>query len=145
MPGRRPTAVVWAAVLTWVFCALTTALMIGSALLVASDPAPMLDEMIQREPSLADQGLTEHLLVVLMWVIAIFVIGCCLAASACAVLLWRRVSGGRIGLIVFVVAAVAATLVMTLSSAPFVLGLAGSVTTLALLLRPEVRTWVASR
>lgn len=143
--AARPSSVVWAAVLTWVFCALTTALMAASAVLVARDPGTMLKEAIDRDPALADQGVTEHFLVVTMWVMAIVVILCCLAASIAAVLLWRRVAPARTVLLVFVVAAVAVTLLMTLAAAQFVVGLAGSVATLALLLRPETKAWLGRR
>jgi len=143
--GRRPAAVVWAAVLTWVFCALTTLLMIGSALVVARDPHAVMQEAFQRDPSLADQGVSEHLLVVTMWVMVAVVIACCVGASVAAVLLWRRVAAARVALLCFVVPALVVTLMMTLAAAPFVVGLAGSVTTLALLMRPEVRAWLARR
>lgn len=144
-PESRPTQVVWAALLTWIFCGLTTALMIASGILVSRDPGSMLREAIDRDPALADQGVTEHFLVVTMWVMASVVIACCLVASIAAALLWRRVAAARTVLLVFVVAAVAVSLLMTLAAVEFVVGLAGSAATVALLLRPEVRAWLGRR
>lgn len=145
VPAGRPAQVVWAAVLTWVFSALATALMVASGLLVSNDPGLMLKQAIDRDPTLAGQGITEHFLVATMWVMAGIVIACCVAASVAAALLWRRVATARIVLLVFVIAAVVATLLMTLAAAQFVVGLAGSVATLALLLRPEVKAWLGRR
>lgn len=145
VPAGRPAQVVWAALLTWIFCALATALMVASGLLVSNDPGQILKQGIDRDPALAGQGITEHLLVVTMWVTAGIVIACCVAASVAAALLWRRVATARIVLLAFVIAAVVATLLMTLAAAQFVVGLAGSVATLALLLRPEVKAWLGRR
>lgn len=145
VPAGRPAQVVWVAVLTWVFCALATALMVASGLLVSHHPGLMLKQAIDRDPALAGQGITEHFLVVTMWVMAGIVIACCVAASVAAALLWRRVAIARTVLLVFVVAAVVVTLLMTLAAAQFVVGLAGSIATLVLLLRPEVNAWLSRR
>lgn len=142
---RRPVAVVWAALLTWVFCALTIAVMVGSAIMITDDPGPVLREALRRNPELSGQGVTEHLLVVTMWTVTALAIAGCLAASVAAVLLWRRVALGRVLLLALVVPAGVVTLLMTLAAAPFVIGLGGSAATLALLLRPEVRAWLSRR
>lgn len=136
---------VGAAVLTWVFCALTTALMIVSAVLVAHDPGPVLAEALRRNPELSGQGVTEHLLVATMWTITALATGCCVTASVGAVLLWRRVSAGRIILLSLVIPAAVLSVLMTLVAVPFIVAVGASAVTLALLLRPELRAWLERR
>ncbi|MFT4083008.1 MAG: hypothetical protein QM638_10510 [Nocardioides sp.] len=144
-PGSRPGAVVWAAVLTWIGTGLTAAGMLVSALVVAADPAPVLTEVLKREPSLADRGVDEHMLVATMWVVAGVVLVLCASAAVLALLLWRRVAWARTPLVVLGVLATLAALVATMSSGLLVLGVGMTMATVGLLVRPDVREWLTGR
>ncbi len=98
-PGSRPVQVTIAAWLTWVFSLLTLlffGLLIGTLL---ADRDQLLAEL-QRNPRIAAAGWDSQRLLGALWVVGAVGIAWCLAASALAVLAYRRVRLGRIGLAV---------------------------------------------
>jgi hypothetical protein len=139
---RRPGAVVWACVLTWVFSTVTALGMTASAIAIAVRPDLMLDEVHRQNPELAAQGVTDGILAAATYVMAGFVVLWCLSAIVLAVLVWRRVAWARIVLIVCASTCAAVSLLGSVIGAfllvfPLVAGLA----TVALIVRRDARPW----
>jgi len=96
-PARRPDAVVWACVLTWAFASLTIVVMAASAVLMASNPQIVFDELARQNADLADGDtsvLTEA-----TYVTAGIAGAWSLLAIVLGVLTYRRVGWGRVGLV----------------------------------------------
>lgn len=96
---RRPWQVIVATCLTWGFSAVTL-LFLGLMLLLLLADQDQLLRALQDNPQIAAAGYTDRDLLALMWVIVAGGIFWCLAAAALAVLAFRRVNLGRIGLVV---------------------------------------------
>jgi len=140
---RRPLAVMWACVLTWVLSG-TTALMMGlSALVIALEPELVLDELRRQNPDLTAEGVTDHLVQVATYVTAGVTVVWAVAAIVLAVFVLRRVGWARVALLASAAAAGAVCLVGSLGSVLMVLPAFGCAVTFSLLLRPEVRAWFA--
>lgn len=143
--GRRPAAVIWACVLTWSLSGLIAVGMVISALVIAMSPELVMDELRKQEPSLAED-VTEDLLVATVIVMATVLLVWCSAAAVIAWFAFRRASWARITLLVSAGVAGAFCLLGTLvGSFPLMVPLAGCAVAVALLLRPEVRRWYATR
>jgi hypothetical protein len=95
--SSRPVPVTVAACLTWAFSALTMLFLFLVLLLLLADPGQLL-RALQDNPQIAAAGYTDRDLLGLMWVIVSVGLFWCLAAVALAVLAFRRVNLGRIGL-----------------------------------------------
>lgn len=138
----RPSGVIWACVLTWVFAGLTALLTGASAVALAVDRDLLLDEVHRQNPDLADQGVTDTMLVSATYVMVAAIVLWCLAAAAVAVLVMRRMEWARIVLITSTAMVVALTLAASLLGVfLLVVPLLGAVATIALLLRPESAAW----
>ena len=138
----RPMGVVWACVLTWVLSGLTALAMIASVVVIAASPDLVFDEVQRQNPDLAQQGVSEDMLLVATYVMGAFVVGWCVSAVLVAVLTFRRVAWARIVLIVSASVCAAVCVVGSAFGAfLLVFPLAASVATIALLARPEVRSW----
>lgn len=142
---QRPGALLAAAVLTWVFAALSAVMMVVAAVLAAGDAEQLLAEVREAEPAMVDPSVTPDLLVAAMTMSAVIVVAFCVAASlmagfALAGKAWARTTWLVLIIIVAVVLAVGAV-----TSALLAVPMLAAVLTLALLLRPEVRSWFASR
>lgn len=146
-PARpaRPGAVMAAAVVTWVVSGLVSLLMALSATMMLASPELMMDEALRANPALADSGLTVEAFQLGVVVTAAVAIAWSVAAAVfAAVLLLRGRDWARISLLISAAIAAALCLPLTLlGGVPMLVPLAGSVATLALLLRREVRAWVA--
>ena len=136
---RRPDAVVWACVLTWAFASVTLVVMAASAVLMASNPGVVFDELARQNPDLAGSDsstLTEATYVTAgiagLWSLLAIVLG---------VLTYRRVRWGRVGLVASAAIAAVVCLVATLSSLLLVVPAGATLATVVLLNRPEVRAW----
>ena len=143
-PGPRPRAVVAACVVAWVFSALAVVVVSASALVVAADPDLLIDEMYRQNPDLAAQAITQHSLQVLTYVTAGIAAFWAVAAIVLAVLVFRRSSWARIGLLASAGGAGGLCLVASLQSVFMVVPLFACVVTFSLLLRPDVRAWFAA-
>jgi hypothetical protein len=138
----RPAAVVWSCVLTWVCTGLTTAGAALSALAFALDPDAILDEVQRQSPDLADQGVTNTMLLATTYVMLGFVALWCVAAAVLALLTFRRVGWARIVLLVSASITAAISLLGTvLGGFLLVVPLLASVVTIAFLVRPDVKHW----
>lgn len=144
MAPRRPAAVVWACVITWIFSGVTALAMTASAIAIAVQPDLMFDEVHRQNPELAEQGVSDELLSYATYVLAAFVVLWCVAAVVLAVLVWRRVAWARIVLVVCASGAAALSLLGSVVGAfLLVFPLAAGVVTVALLVRPDTRPWFA--
>ena len=140
-PERRPAAVIWACVLTWVLSGMAALIMGLSALVIALEPQLVFDELRRQNPDLSTQGLTERAVQVATYVTAGVAIVWALVATVLAVLVVRRVAWARIGLLASSAGAGGACLVASVAQVLMVVPAFGCAVAFALLLRPEVRAW----
>ena len=137
--AARPTTVTVASWLTWVFSGLVVLgySLVVLTMLVAKGP---LLEALRENQAVAELNATEQQLLGFLWVMSAIVIFWAIAAMALAVLAFRRVNAGRIGLVVS--AAIAGVVCL----AAFPVGWPHAIaafTTLALLLRGGANEWYA--
>ncbi|MBA2954693.1 hypothetical protein GON03_10190 [Nocardioides sp. MAH-18] len=139
---RRPGAVLWACVLTWVATGVTLFGLAGSGVVLAVRTDVMLDEAHRQSPDLAAQGVTDQMLVVATYLLIGGIGLWCLAAAGIALFVLRGAAWARIVLLVSAAAASAACLVgAAVGAVVLLLPLGASVATIALLLRSEVGLW----
>jgi hypothetical protein len=139
---KRPAAVVWACALTWVFGSLTALLLIASVVVIAARPDLVFDEVHRQNPELAKQGVSDDLLATATYVMAGLVVVWCVSAIVLAVLVWRRVGWARIMLVVSASSCAALSLLgSVLGAFLLVFPLVAGVVALALLVRPDTRSW----
>lgn len=138
----RPTAVMRASVLTWIFSGLTAVGLLITAAVIAVSPDTVLDDVHRRSPELEEQGISDDLLLAVTFVmIAAFVLWC-VGAAVLAALVLRGVDWARIVLVVSAAIAAAVSLVALLAGAfLLVLLLTASVATILLLVRPDTAAW----
>lgn len=145
VPAARPSAVVWACALTWVFATLAVAVMASSIAVLAANPDLVFDELRKQNPELVRQGLSDDLIVRITYVIGGVVIVWSLLAILFSALTYHRVPWARVALVVSASGSAGLCLVGTLGQVVLVLPLAASVVTLSLLVRPDVRAWFNAR
>ncbi len=140
--GSRPGPVVAACVLTWVMSSLAVLMMLVSIALLVSDAGRVYDEVVRQNPELAGQGVSQDVLVQATYVLGAVVAVWALVAIALAVLVFRRVAWARPMLIASAaMAGLLCLLAVAVGQVLVLLPLAACVTTVAMLARPEVRTW----
>ena len=139
-PSRRPTAVTAAALLTWVFAGIG-ALFFALLVLTLLIDRNQIVTAIEQNPRLAGAGLSTRQIIGTLWVMAAMGIFWSVSAMALAVLAFRRVQLGRIGLVVSALfAAVLATVAV-----PFGwLHAAAAIATVVLLLLGSTGRWYAA-
>jgi hypothetical protein len=143
--GTRPPALLWACILTWLCTSFAAVLLVGSIVTLAQNSQPVLDAAYRQNPSLTDQGFSQHTLLVMLYALIGLVLAGSVAAAVFAAVLYR---GHRWGWYALLVAAAVSTLFFLMSSLGSPIGLvpvAASVATLACLVRPEVRAWLIRR
>lgn len=142
----RPSPVVWACVLTWVFSVVSVFGMVGAAIALGLDSSELLAQAREQNPELTRQGVSDDLLLGATFAMVAAVVLWCTAAIVLAVLVFRRVEWARIVLVVFAAAAALLSLAGTVLGA-FLLAapLIGATATVALLIRSDVRPWFQDR
>jgi hypothetical protein len=139
---RRPAAVTWACVLTWVSTGVTAFAMALSAVAIAVDQDSLFEEARRQNPELTTQGVSDDMLAVVAYTMVGFVVLWCLAAAVAAVLVLRGVGWARVVLVVSAsVAAAISLLGAAVGAFLLVLPLVAAIATLALLVRPDVGPW----
>ncbi len=141
----RPSAVVWACVLTCAFCGIVVAALGVTVLVMLASPDALFEELHRQNPDLADQGLTDSEIRTASLITAGVILPWCAAASGFAIQAFRRVRWGRRALLISASVAGAVSLVGLFASPIMVLPLGAAVATVALLARPEVRAWYDAR
>jgi len=102
--AQRPVPVIVAAALTWVFSGLTLLFLLLMVVLLLADQDQLLTAL-RDNPQIAAEDYTARQLLGVLWVISAVGVFWCLSAMALAVLAYRRVNLGRIGLVVSAVVA----------------------------------------
>ena len=141
---ERPSSVLWACVLTWVFAGAAGLSMAALALVVVASPEMFLEELRRRDPELDTQGFSDAALRSAIYVSAGIIVAWSGVATVLAILLFRRVPWARLALAVCAAGAGAVCLLASVGSLVMVAPLLGSAVTFSLLLRREVRAWVAA-
>ncbi|MFC7493112.1 MULTISPECIES: hypothetical protein [unclassified Nocardioides] len=145
-PTGRPAAVLWACVLTWICTAATVVGLVASAVVLAVSPDPLLDQMHRDNPELAEQGISDDLLLTATYLMMAVIVLWCVAAAVLAALVLRRADWARIVLIISAATAGALSLLGSLLGAVLLaLPLLASALCIGFLVRPETRAWFADR
>jgi hypothetical protein len=139
----RPAAVLWSCLLTWLFCSLTALVLAGSIALLAADSSTMLDKLHAQNPDLARQGLSDHLILTVCYVMCAAFMLWAVAAAVTAILVFRRVRWAWWALVISTAATIGLCALGVLGSLVMLVPLAGAAATISMLLRPEVRRWFA--
>jgi hypothetical protein len=139
---ERPPAVVVACVLTWLCSGLAALGLVLSAAVLAVDPDVLVDEAHKQRPDLAEQGVSDGLLIgVALAMIAALVLWC-VAAGVLAVLVYRRVDWARVVLLVSAGITAGLCLIgLVAGGFLLVVPLVAAVATFVLLVRPDTRPW----
>jgi FtsH-binding integral membrane protein len=143
-PPTRPDSVLWACILTWVFSGAAGLAMATLALVVAASPEMFFDELRRQDPELARNGLTDQALTTAIYVTAAVTVVWSAVATTLAVLLFRRVPWARLALAACAAGAGVVCLLAATGSVVMLAPLAGCVVTFSLLLRRDIRAWVAA-
>lgn len=143
-PPTRPDSVLWACILTWVFSGAAGLAMAALALVVAASPEMFFDELRRQDPELARNGLTDQALTTAIYVTAAVTVVWSAVATTLAVLLFRRVPWARLALAACAAGAGVVCLLAATGSVVMLAPLAGCVVTFSLLLRRDIRAWVAA-
>jgi hypothetical protein len=141
--GSRPAALLWACVLTWVFAGLAVVVLAGSIAVLVGSPHLVLDKMHEQNPQLASQGVSDHLVVVVGFVMCGLFVMWSLAAVVFALLAFRRRRLGWQALTASTGGVALVCLLGVIGSLVVLVPLAGAVAAITLLVRPEVRAWFA--
>ncbi len=137
----RPTPLVWACVLTWIFTALAAAVFVTSVVVLAQNPDLVLDKMHEQNPDLAAQGVSDHLILVVCYVTCIALALWSATAAVLAVLAFRRKRLALYALLVSAAGAAVFCLLGVLGSLIVLVPLAATLVTIGCLVRPDVRAW----
>ncbi|WP_151084183.1 hypothetical protein [Nocardioides cynanchi] len=141
LEGSRPSTVLWACVITWIFAGLTALTLVVSVSFLAANSTAVLAKMHDQNPALAEQGLSDHAILVICYVFCGLCILWCLVAAGCATLVFRRVRWSWLALVVSTSGVAALCLLGVVGSVITLVPLAAAGVTLALLVRPESRRW----
>jgi hypothetical protein len=140
-PDLRPPTVLWACVITWIFAGFTALALVVSTAYLAANSTTVLRKMHEQNPALAQQGLSDHTILVVCYVFCGLCVVWCLVAAACAVLVFRRVRWSWLALVISTAGVATLCLLGIVGSVVTLITLAAAVVTLALLVRPESRRW----
>lgn len=142
---RRPSAVVWACVLTWAFSTITAGMMLVLAVVLAVSPDDLLDELYASSPQLSDLPYSRGELTAGVLVMAVGLAAWALVAIALAALVFAGSGWARIALMISAVGASLLMLIMLWGAVLLVVPLAAAVATTAALQRAESRLWCTRR
>ena len=143
--GTRPQQLVWACLLTWGFASLIAFVLAGSMVMLVADNQALLDRMHEQDPQLAEQGISDHTVLVIVFVMCAVLLAWALAAAAFAALLFRGHKWAWYALTISASAAAVVCLLGVVGSLVVLVPLAAILATIGFLTRPAVRAWVAGR
>lgn len=144
-PVGRPARLLWACILTWTVCGLAISAMALSVLVLLAAPDVVFTEMHRQNPGLASEGLSDSEIRSATFVLAAVVLVWGGAAVLFAVQAFRGVAWGRLALLVSAAVAAVVCLLGSVLNVLLALPLGACLVTVALLLRPDVRAWFATR
>lgn len=141
-PTKRPDVVTVALVLTIVVAGLVFVMTLVSLVLIASQPDLVLEELHRQNPELADQGISETLLLTTSFVSG----GLALVWSGLAIVLAVLMAGRRAwavrGLLICAAATALFSVVATLATPAALIPAVAAIATVSCLRRPDVRAWL---
>lgn len=141
-PASRPAALLAACLVTWTVTALALLTLLGSVAKLVTDSGYVLDSVHEQNPTLADQGISDHAILVTAFVICGMFILWALAALVVAGFCFRGRRWAWYVLMVFAAGLAAFSVLGALASLLMLLPLAAAVAVLVMLLRSEVRAWM---
>jgi hypothetical protein len=141
----RPQQLVLACLLTWCSASLIAFVLTGSMVMLAADNQTLLDRMHEQDPQLAERGISDHTVLVIVFVMCAVLLIWALASAAFAALLFRGHRWAWYALTVSASAAAVVCLLGVLGSVVVLIPLAAILATIGFLTRPEVRAWSAGR
>lgn len=142
---RRPSSVVWACVLTWVFSLMTAGMMLVLAVALAVSGENLIDEAYTQSPQLADLPYSRGELTAGILVMAVALAAWALMAIALAALVFVGSGWARIALQISALGAALLMLLALWGAVFLVVPLAACVATITFLQRAETRMWCARR
>jgi hypothetical protein len=131
----------WACLVTWLFTATAALLLAASIVVLATSSRTVLDKMREQNPQLASQGISDHLILVLCYVLCAAFLLWSVGAAVLAALVFRGVSWAWYVLIVSTVCAGGVCLLGALGSLLLLAPLVGTGVTIGLLVGPRSRAW----
>jgi hypothetical protein len=141
----RPQQLVLACLLTWCCTSLIAFVLAGSMVMLAADNQTLLDRMHEQDPQLAEQGISDHTVLVIVFVMCAVLMAWAFASAAFAALLFRGHRWAWYALTISASAAAVVCLLGVLGSVVVLIPLAAILATIGFLTRPEVRAWAAGR
>ena len=142
----RPRPVVAACALTWLSSGLVALGLLLTAVVLAVDPDPLLDEVHRQRPDLTEQGVSDGMLIGVSLAMSAVIVLWCVAAGVLAALVYRRVGWARVVLLVSAGVSAALCLVgLVAGGFLLVVPLVAAVGTVLLLVRPDAAPWFQSR
>jgi hypothetical protein len=117
----------------------------ASLVVLTADSDTVLQRMHRENPGLADQGLSDHAILVTLYVLCGVVLAWALASAAFATVLFLGQRWAWYALVASAGATTVLSLVGALGSLLLLVPLGGALATVACLVRPEVRAWLVSR
>ena len=142
MPASsRPSTVIWACALTWLFAGLGAIAMVVGLAYLAVSPDSLIADMRAQNPELADAGLTDRMILAVAFVTGGALIVWALAAIVLAFLLYRGVAWARVVLLVSTGGALGLLALGALSQLVLMVPFLAAAMTMTLLLRPETAAW----
>lgn len=144
-PARPPLSIIRATILTHVFTAGALVVLILGAIVMASSPDAMMDDLRTQDPSVFEQGLSESQLALTMAFMLGLLAAWCIGAHALAWLTMRGHEWARICLIVSAVGAGVMFLVSALANPLMLCGALACALVVRQLLTPESRRWTTGR
>lgn len=143
--GVRPGPLVLACTLTWACSVMGLIGLVLTGALLASNQDRILDEAHKQNPNLADDGITDDMLLTTLWMMLVVFALWGIAAMVLAYLTWIGQDWARITLIVSTCAVAAVALVAAISAPPILLVVIAAGAAVYLLIRPEVSSWTSGR
>lgn len=141
--GARPGPLVLACTLTWVCSVMGLVGLVLTGALLVSNQDRVLDEAHKQNPNLADDGITDDMLMTTLWMVLVVFALWGIAAMVLAYLTWIGQDWARITLIVSTCAVAALALVAAISAPPILLVVVAAGAAVYLLIRPEVSSWTS--
>ena len=139
--STRPSTVIWACALTWLFAGLGAITMVVGLAYLAVSPDSLIADMRAQNPELAEAGLTDRMILAVAFVTGGALIVWALAAIVLAFLLYRGVSWARVVLLVSTGGALGLLALGALSQLVLMVPFLAAAMTMTLLLRPETAAW----
>ncbi|UDY23182.1 hypothetical protein [Nocardioides sp. Kera G14] len=140
---ERPTALLSAVILTWIFSLLAAAGFVLAAGVLIADPGWVIDQLERTNPDLmAQEGMTERLIQVIFVLMSGVVLAWSISACVLAFLVLRRVAWARIVLMVCAGCAGLVLIVGAVANPLLIAPLVASAVTIGLLARRDVADYL---